>query len=116
MNANLEGTETGLSPSQESLLLGEHNVSAFDPPKTTQRTVPVQEGKTAGPPHVQESGDKVEASMPKQAIKRLLKGKEKEWSAVAEKKGPLRLLDLPVDVLRDIINQVRPTERTQPPK
>jgi len=107
MNANLEGTDTGSSPSQESLLLGEHNVSAVDPPKTTQRTVPVQEGKTSVSPQVQESGDKVEATSPKQAIKRLLKGKEKEWSAVAEKKGPLRLLDLPVDILREIINQVR---------
>jgi len=47
-----------------------------------------------------------EGSSAKDTLKRLLKGKEKEWTAVAEKKGPLRLLDLPVDILREIINQV----------
>jgi hypothetical protein len=45
-----------------------------------------------------------ESAMP--ALQRALKGKEKEWSAVGEKKRPLRLLDLPVDILREIIGQV----------
>jgi hypothetical protein len=36
----------------------------------------------------------------------LLKGREKEWTAVAEKKGPLRLLDLPMDVLKEIVKEV----------
>ncbi|KAF2459352.1 hypothetical protein BDY21DRAFT_189261 [Lineolata rhizophorae] len=43
------------------------------------------------------------------SLSRLLKGKEKEWSAVTdkkEKKGPLRLLDLPVEILKEIINQL----------
>jgi hypothetical protein len=40
-------------------------------------------------------------------LQRTMKGKEKEWSSVAEKKRPLRLLDLPVDILREIIGQVR---------
>lgn len=45
---------------------------------------------------------------PGRAVSRLLKGKEKEWSCITERKGPLRLLDLPVDILREIINQVCP--------
>jgi hypothetical protein len=40
------------------------------------------------------------------ALVKTMKGKEKEWSSVAEKKRPLRLLDLPVDILREIIGQV----------
>ena len=46
-----------------------------------------------------------EEHTPKQSLSKLLKGKEKEWAAVA-RKGPLRLLDLPVDILREIIHQV----------
>ena len=36
----------------------------------------------------------------------LLKGKEKAWTAVAQKERPLQLLDLPMDVLKDIIKEV----------
>jgi len=40
-------------------------------------------------------------------ISNLLKDKEQEWRAVAERKGPLRLLDLPMDVLKEIVKEVR---------
>jgi hypothetical protein len=43
---------------------------------------------------------------PRRRISNLLKDKEKEWTAVAEKKGPLRLLDLPMDVLKEIVKEV----------
>ena len=43
----------------------------------------------------------------KDIVSRTLKGKEKEWAAVAEKKRPLQLLDLPVDILREIVGHVR---------
>ncbi|TKA61921.1 hypothetical protein B0A49_09337 [Cryomyces minteri] len=46
---------------------------------------------------------------PKAVMSRLLKGKDKEWAAVVEKKGPLQLLDLPVDVLKEIIKEVTHT-------
>lgn len=37
----------------------------------------------------------------------LPKDKEQEWSAVVEKRnGPLRLLDLPMDVLKEIVKEV----------
>ncbi|RDW74036.1 hypothetical protein BP5796_07478 [Coleophoma crateriformis] len=45
----------------------------------------------------------------KTKISSLLKDKEKEWTAVAEKKGPLRLLDLPMDVLKEIVKEVTHT-------
>lgn len=44
--------------------------------------------------------------VPKEKVIKLLKGKEKEWTKVVEKKGPLRLLDLPVDILQEIIAHV----------
>lgn len=40
-------------------------------------------------------------------LSKLLHGKEKEWAAVAEKQGPLQLLDLPVDILKEIVKEVR---------
>jgi hypothetical protein len=39
-------------------------------------------------------------------ISNLLKDKEQEWAAVAAKKGPLQLLDLPLDVLKEIVKEV----------
>ena len=44
-----------------------------------------------------------------EVIARLLHGKEKEWLAIAEKSGPLRLLDLPVDILKEIVNHITHT-------
>lgn len=42
----------------------------------------------------------------KSSISNLLKDKEQEWSAVVEKKGPLQLLDLPMDILKEIVKEV----------
>lgn len=53
-----------------------------------------------------ERGLSSEEPNPKESISRLLKDKEKEWSDVAGKKGPLNLLDLPVDILKEIVHQV----------
>lgn len=39
-------------------------------------------------------------------ISNLLKEKEHEWAAVAKKEGPLQLLDLPLDVLKEIVKEV----------
>lgn len=48
------------------------------------------------------------ATESKAGLARLLKGKDREWPAVfANKKGPLRLLDLPIDVLKEIVKEVR---------
>ena len=45
---------------------------------------------------------------PRAKISSLLKDKEKEWTAVVEnRRGPLRLLDLPMDVLKEIVKEVR---------
>jgi hypothetical protein len=54
--------------------------------------------------------DKIEKTTidPRTKISSLLKDKEKEWTAVVEnRKGPLRLLDLPMDVLKEIVKEVR---------
>ncbi len=44
-----------------------------------------------------------------QVLARHLQGKVKEWTAVVEKNGPLQLLDLPVDILREIVNHITHT-------
>ena len=43
---------------------------------------------------------------PADKLSQLLRGKDKEWAATVEKQRPLRLLDLPVDVLKEIIKEV----------
>lgn len=40
-------------------------------------------------------------------ISNLLKEKEQEWTSVVEKRnGPLRLLDLPMDILKEVVKEV----------
>ncbi|MCJ1395857.1 hypothetical protein MMC18_008743 [Xylographa bjoerkii] len=46
---------------------------------------------------------------PAAKMAQLLKGKDKGWAANFEKRGPLRLLDLPMDVLKEIIKEVTHT-------
>ena len=43
---------------------------------------------------------------PAEKLSQLLGEKDKEWTATVEKQRPLRLLDLPVDVLKEIIKEV----------
>ncbi|KAI9810824.1 MAG: hypothetical protein M1827_006031 [Pycnora praestabilis] len=76
------------------------DVAGFEPK-------PVESGSAVGHSFV-EAGDGAETDPPS-PISKFLKGKEKEWNAVAEKKGPLQLLDLPVDVLKEIIKEVTHT-------
>ncbi len=48
-----------------------------------------------------------EAPGPRAKLLNLLKGKEKEWAEAGKKDGPLELLDLPLDILKCIIKEVR---------
>lgn len=47
-------------------------------------------------------------------VARLLKGKERDWAAAAKKEGPLRLLDLPLDILKIIFKEVGPNPVIRP--
>ena len=58
---------------------------------------------TEGP---QQSGP-TDKDGPAEKLSQLLGDKDKEWTATVEKQRPLRLLDLPVDVLKEIIKEVR---------
>lgn len=45
---------------------------------------------------------------PAVALRKLLKGKEHEWSAaISRKQGKLTLLELPLDILRMVVSEVR---------
>lgn len=69
------------------------------------------DGYTMGTPAASVASDRMEKQGvdARSKISSLLKDKEQEWTAVAEKKekGPLRLLDLPMDVLKEIVKEVR---------
>jgi hypothetical protein len=56
-------------------------------------------------PMTSDGGPRGDGSVRKK-LSKLLKGKEEEWTAVAQKKGPLQLLDLPMDVLKEIVKEV----------
>jgi hypothetical protein len=56
-------------------------------------------------PTIDEAGLRVDATIQRK-LSKLLKGREEEWTAVAKKDGPLQLLDLPMDVLKEIVKEV----------
>ena len=68
------------------------------------------DGEAGAPPVVGNCNEKMATEV---RIGKLLKGKEKEWSAAVKKDGPLKLLDLPLDVLKDILNKVGLFQRQQ---
>ena len=61
---------------------------------------------TAPLPESDAASDPASADPKKPAISKFLKGKEREWEAVAQLPGPLTLLKLPVDVLHLIVKEV----------
>jgi hypothetical protein len=66
------------------------------------------------PSHSKSDGEVVSTggnsrSRQEEVIAKHLQGKQGEWAAVADKKEPLQLLDLPVDVLRVIVKEVTHT-------
>ena len=83
-----------------------------DPGKSPASGVHLEEStstKSASPKVPQENPREVKLEVynsPGRKISELLQGKEEEWTAVARKSGPLRLLDLPLDLLREILREV----------
>lgn len=60
-------------------------------------------------PVLDHTGDDLEVkgeSSVRRKITRLLQGKEQEWTTLVTK-SPLHLLDLPMDILKEIIKEVR---------
>lgn len=62
-----------------------------------------QMATTEFPPSGKVASNQIDA---KTRISSLLKEKEQEWAAVTQRKGPLCLLDLPMDVLKEIVKEV----------
>lgn len=74
--------------------------------KVSHNADPESESSDADEPATETTKDDEDA---KDMIKALLKEKLDEWTAVAQRTGPLRLLDLPMDVLKEIIKEVTHT-------
>jgi len=92
--------------------LDEHFIAI---PKTSAAPQPSNDIKSMGSYHTQvmasiDEAGPADMEQPlvdaRSSISNLLKDKEQEWAAVAEKKGPLQLLDLPMDVLKEIVKEV----------
>lgn len=78
--------------------------SAFS--KTTSATIVPHRPDESTLDPMAEQGDAPLEEKIRKRIHKILDGKEEEWTAVATKKGPLRLLDLPMDILKEIFKQV----------
>ncbi len=73
---------------------------------TEQDGSPLKLGHIPSNEAEEETGGTLIFATRKPRISKYLKGKEKEWARAVEKRGPLQLLDLPVDVLKEIIKEV----------
>ena len=79
------------------------------PPPTTSPEMNMKDLKTVGT-RFHEECHETDLPSPKLRSSRIFKGKGKEAVALEqEKKKPLRLLDLPVDILKDIVKEVTHT-------
>jgi len=81
--------------------------AATQPSNTVKQPNPGSGHQMAPPESLSEKAEKngIDA---RTKISNLLKDKEQEWTAVVERDGPLRLLDLPMDVLKEIVKEVNP--------
>ena len=85
-------------------------------PKTSAATQPSNDLKLSDPGSGHQMATSEFATAPEKTqkagvdvrtkISNLLKDKEQEWTAVVKKQGPLQLLDLPLDVLKEIVKEV----------
>ena len=103
---NLKSTTDNSHPFSES---GHENTYSVQQHFANNQSTCCEGNGSLSPNSSQSQADEAnDAAKAKAVLARLLKGKEREWATVvANKKGPLRLLDLPVDVLKDIVKEVR---------
>jgi hypothetical protein len=81
--------------------------AATQPSNVLKQPISPSDHQMAPPESLPEKVEKTSVDA-RTKISNLLKDKEQEWTAVAARKGPLRLLDLPMDVLKEIVKEVSP--------
>lgn len=116
MTTNLPGPDVALSDTAsqpDDLLVNIPKTSAAFQPSHDMTTMEVSDDSDVSPFDTPDSlaSQKMENTEndARATISNLLKDKEREWAAVAAKKGPLKLLDLPLDVLKEIVKEVTHT-------
>jgi hypothetical protein len=100
-------SDTASQPDDQHQLISIPKTSAASQPSNAmkQPIPPSTDHPMASPDILPEKAEKTSIDA-RTKISNLLKDKEQEWAAVAERKGPLRLLDLPMDVLKEIVKEV----------
>ena len=103
-----DGSLDSEHPDSEDLASSEefHEVHDADV-STTKEPGVLQQPEAAGGEH--------KSTTVKDKASKLLKGKEKEWGSVVQRAKPLQLLDLPVDILKEIIKEVSCRPEDAPP-
>ncbi|KAM0586626.1 hypothetical protein ACHAPN_009363, partial [Verticillium nonalfalfae] len=77
-----------------------HTTDVVPPTAPDEQRPPSQADGQLPPNHTEDAA---------MALRKLLKGKEEEWSAVSRRTGRLTLLELPFDILRLIVNEITHT-------
>lgn len=78
-------------------------------PAQTPASADTKDAKSVGTRFHEECQHESDITSPRLRSSRLFKGKEKECLREESQKKPLRLLDLPVDILKDIVKEVTHT-------
>jgi len=112
MTANLPSPDLALSdavsqPDDQSLFIPKTS-AAIQPSNTLKQSDSASGHQMTAPETFAGKVDRNSIDA-KTKIFSLLKEKAQEWKAVTERKGPLRLLDLPMDVLKEIVKEVTHT-------
>jgi len=89
--------------------------SPFDPQIPTSHSQSEESSQVSPTQPLLPASSSRQETAPKQVVEKLLKGKEVVGKTLAERSGKLTLLELPVDILRLIVHEVRELHSTNPP-
>lgn len=104
-NSDIALSDTASQPDDQPIAIPK--TSASSQPSTDLKPNGYPQQHQMSTPELETAGKASEPGMDARTkISSLLKDKEQEWTAVVEKKGPLRLLHLPMDILKEIVKEV----------
>jgi hypothetical protein len=108
MTANLPNSDIALSDTasqpEDQIIIPKTSASVQSSSDMRSTSCPDEQTEA----HLAESSETTTkvAMDPRTKISSLLEAREQEWTALVEKQGPLGLLDMPMDVLKEIVKEV----------
>lgn len=97
-------SDTASQPDEQVVSIPKTSTAAQSS-NTSNQPIPSPTGQQMATPELLSEKNENNGMDARTKISSLLKDKEQEWTAVVNRKGPLRLLDLPMDVLKEIVKE-----------